>query len=348
MFYIRFLKTPKLEGDRVTALITITTDLGEKFLSKDVILSADIERAHAPGIFASKDINWACTSRCLPISISIKWQSIQWPVRLHLRAKEPSNQEFHLLQTLPSIIPVWSNILDPTKGICQSERTLQRRFKVNQQTFVVWEEAGESIARHIWDAGVALTICLGQLMNEEFQRLALVNKISKILDSGDSKAIELGCGCGLVGISFALSFLNCSMTLTDLPEVTEILGRSITELDPSVSSRISFEPLNWDKALPESVLYNDFDLILVADCTYNSDSSPALVETISNLVKRSPGALTVVAMKVRHPSEAVFFELMSKAGLAIASHVEIPLASDVSDNEVPESIDVYCFSAPDQ
>lgn len=160
------------------------------------------------------------------------------------------------------------------------------------------------------------------------------------------RVIELGSGCGIVGIGLAQRLPRADLVLTDLPEATEILEHNISKARPAKSTTMRADTLNWDQPIPMHFLEEPFNLILVSDCTYNSDSIPALVRTMSALTARSPSALIIGATKVRHSSEAVFFNLMKNAGLAIEDRFAIPLPSHWSpaDQEL-ETIEVYVYKS---
>ena len=80
------------------------------------------------------------------------------------------------------------------------------------------------------------------------------------------------------------------------------------------------------------------DLVLVSDCTYNSDSLPNLVRTLVSLTNhkcknetqpedrfRLGGLDVLVSLKRRHESEDVFFQLMAEAGFRVSGREEVPL-----------------------
>jgi predicted nicotinamide N-methyase len=154
--------------------------------------------------------------------------------------------------------------------------------------------------------------------------------------------IELGSGCGIVGITLASSYTSCHVVLTDLHEASSICERNIRIANVATSSSLQFEVLDWDLPLPPLVSSKIFDLVLVADCTYNPDSSPSLVKSLSKLLQNSPEMLVVVAMKVRHPSEAVFFEYMNAAHFTEKERLDLPVATENSAEE--ETIQFHVFS----
>lgn len=113
-------------------------------------------------------------------------------------------------------------------------------------------------------------------------------------------------------------------------------------------SRAAFHVLNWhDPTLPQlpaefASPATPIDMVLLADCTYNADSSPALVATLSALAATAPSLVVLVAMKVRHESELVFFKLMAGARFAVHRKVVLPLPMPEEDLE-DEVVDVYLF-----
>jgi hypothetical protein len=66
-------------------------------------------------------------------------------------------------------------------------------------------------------------------------------------------------------------------------------------------------------------------MVVVADCTYNPDVVPDLVKTFRGVGEKSPQVLVLVAMKVRHESEGVFFELMREGGYVVVERELVPL-----------------------
>ena len=174
--------------------------------------------------------------------------------------------------------------------------------------------------------------------------------LKKLLLSSTSKplnALELGSGCGIVGIALSQLLPNCNVLLTDLPEAMDILRINTEGLDPKPGSKVEYVELNWEDELSTSLSEKEFDLILISDCTYNADSLPALVKTVSRLTSVSKEAHIVVSMKVRHDSEVVFFDLMSKAGLRSIRHDTVILPDKTRNEDELDKIEVYDFRLED-
>lgn len=191
------------------------------------------------------------------------------------------------------------------------------------------------------DAGVTLTAYIDRIVVLQAGGLPL---LKETLDSAASRGLnvlELGSGCGIVGIGLSQTVQNSKVLLTDLPEAEEIVRRNVSSNNPTGSSKVAFQAVDWEDPLPVALRETSFDIVLVADCTYNPDSSPALVRTLAAIIARSPEAIVVIAMKVRHSSEAVFFDLMAEAGFVV--HNSTTLTLPTSDSEEEESVDVYVF-----
>lgn len=86
--------------------------------------------------------------------------------------------------------------------------------------------------------------------------------------------LELGTGCGMVGIAIAQTVSDSKVLLTDLPEAREIVARNIDSAVKAPGASLAFMELDWDAELPGEVQSSSepLDLVLAADCTYNPDS----------------------------------------------------------------------------
>ena len=155
------------------------------------------------------------------------------------------------------------------------------------------------------------------------------------------RALELGSGCGIAGKTLAMLQPNCHVWLTDLPEAMDLLQLNIQESTNAAGSRLSKQVLIWGRDFSLDIGQERLDLILVSDCTYNTDSIPALVETFTVLLSRSPAALIIVATKVRHASEIVFFDLMADAGIIQFEQLTVPLPSGCDEED--ENANIHLF-----
>lgn len=159
--YIRFLKPPRVEaknkangGASVSALVTITTDLGDSFLAKNVELVATLcveNDAGKPNLFRKK-FPWTETSRDVKLGIEtrVPVATGKGRARLNIRAA----LSIGTLDVIDGcdIVSAWSPWFPWREG-GQAEKLVERQFSVGKSqapALRIWEETGNSIARHIW------------------------------------------------------------------------------------------------------------------------------------------------------------------------------------------------------
>jgi hypothetical protein len=73
--------------------------------------------------------------------------------------------------------------------------------------------------------------------------------------------------------------------------------------------------------------------------------SPALVNTLRRLADLHDKIVVGVAMKMRHDSERVFFDLMAEAGFRETALLEYPLPGDVELGEDHVYLHVYRYNS---
>ncbi|PPJ59099.1 hypothetical protein CBER1_01663 [Cercospora berteroae] len=330
MHYIRFLKTPKVYVDRATvtlkAVLTITTDLGETFYPDDLELVFSLRALEEDGeIYLRKRVEWQSGSRSVNVSLDLSRQDVDWPACVHVSVKGTK-----VTDMMPPFVDVWSGSLNPTKGHFESGWRVERRFKsVSGRSLCLLEDAGDSIARHLWDGSQALaqhidyTISLDQPTTLPLLEYVLISATYR-----RTNIIELGCGCGTVGISVAQSIPDCNVLLTDLDEAKELVEANIAKMQPAMASRARFQSVDWLEPLPSNLETRKNDLIIVSECTYNTDTLEPLVGMLVSLMTRSPKAVIVVSTKTRHDSEAAFFDLMKNVGLIEEGSMRLALPGE--------------------
>ncbi|KAF7718037.1 Uncharacterized protein PECH_002370 [Penicillium ucsense] len=343
VYYIRFLKTPRFQQQKqsayISALICISTDLGDDFLAEEVDLTASWVQHSSHKVRAQTTFRWQAGSRQLAVSLG--------PFSLSAVAAETAVLKIQLADverdtleegSIPLVIsansapfgPQW----EPAEPLIRRDLCIPGHLR----PLSIWEETGNSIARHIWDAALAAVVFLDRVVSGSETTMS---GLTKLLAPGTAslRVVELGAGCGIVGIALATMHKNCEVILTDLPEVSEIVSRNIKEASAQhTSTSVTFQTLDWDEPTP-ALVGETTDLILVSDCTYNADSLPALVSVLGRFAQESPGLLILVSLKRRHESEAVFFDLMRTAGFQ-SSHaaVNLPAQWDQMDQ-----IEMYCY-----
>jgi predicted RNA methylase len=121
------------------------------------------------------------------------------------------------------------------------------------------------------DAGITLSCHVTKLLDENssFAKALLPSKPSTRL-----QILELGTGCGMVGITIAQTIESANVILTDLPEAQEIVQCNVSQARLAKGSILEFQELNWDAEIPSNLRTSSsrLDLVIAADCTYNPDS----------------------------------------------------------------------------
>ncbi|PGH14728.1 hypothetical protein AJ79_02894 [Helicocarpus griseus UAMH5409] len=349
--YIRFLKPPKVvaalkTGCFVETLITITTDLGDAFLAEDAGLLSILQITDNNGLIIEsfeETSSWTAGNRELKISFGpCQLAAAAHAARLSVRDASGGIVDRLEPSKAPSIVTAWSTSFGIAAGL-QAEKLVERCFKLEIGPHLkAWEETGNSIARHIWDAALG---CVMEIQNAYMRLDGSIPTLQKLFyEQKDTslRVIELGTGCGIVGISIAQIVPHCSVLLTDLEEVHDIINRNLECATLARMSKAQFWVLDWDEQVPKQIAHHGCDLIVVSDCTYNADSLPALVQILTALVRISPSAIVLVALKKRHDSEEVFFDLMKKAEFEIDSHTVVPLPTLDAENESID-IELYAF-----
>jgi hypothetical protein len=80
--------------------------------------------------------------------------------------------------------------------------------------------------------------------------------------------------------------------------------------------------------------------MVVADCTYNPDVVPDLVKTLRAVAEGNKEVVVLLAMKVRHESELVFFDLMTEAGFGVVEKCGVPVPVVGGEGE---RIEIFVF-----
>ena len=317
MRYIRFLKTPRIVTEKVSnkshvyCLITITSDLGDSFFPHNVELAAELLSLKENPDVGSKDllddevlvwstIRWTAGMRTLAVKLPLKKSYASKPFLVRVGLEPQSSFDTFEALSEPGahgIVSAWSAPFN-TSDRKEAEKLVQRRFKIGEKVLKIWEETGESIDRHLWDAGITLSHHLSSLLNNNspkdplysaldtlHQNLkqatvpnlkALVEEEDYDADLEELRIFELGAGCGIVGLTLASLVPGCKVHMTDLPSAQEIVEKNevATGSTRAFNSRTNFLELDWEEKLPDHAVAPELPVALVvaSDCTYNADS----------------------------------------------------------------------------
>ncbi len=176
--------------------------------------------------------------------------------------------------------------------------------------------------------------------------MPLLKEVLQGKASNQIHVLELGAGCGIVGIALAHYFPNCMVHLTDLVEAQDILSKNLDGATPAANSSLRFQVLDWNVESGGTGLERDVDLVVISDCIYNSDTCPDLVRTVCRISLVSPHCRILVAAKRRHDSEDVFFDLMRDSQMQILEKDTIILPHENPGLEVQQpEVELYLYGS---
>ena len=152
VYYIRFLKPPKFDIDKciVRALVTITTDLGDDFYPADIgLYAAVISDTLNESDTEWENISWKRGTRNVWIEIRKSHFNNTRSMRLLVSTRRTLAADTVLLSNLPEILSARTEVFGKEKP--QAGNRIERRYGTNLgNSRAIYEETGESIARHIW------------------------------------------------------------------------------------------------------------------------------------------------------------------------------------------------------
>ena len=148
--YIRFLKQPLIKQigaeTYATALVTLTTDLGDEFFPYEVSLFAAIIEQDE---YQWNEFLWRPHRRTLSIELRFAdvFQTRRTMTLLVGPLRDTQGDRIRV-DNMPEILGARCPVVVPG-GYVEADR-VQRRLLTGQAQIDVYEDKGESIARHIW------------------------------------------------------------------------------------------------------------------------------------------------------------------------------------------------------
>jgi predicted nicotinamide N-methyase len=331
--FIRYLSTPQVVAApkrilSVNVVLAVTTDLGDAYLQEDAQILIQLCDAKTDTVLSERTFLWQGASRALKVSLAYHGKYSGREAVLH--ATTLSTCKSMSSKSIPDIVDVWSSkLLLSDKS--RSEPLVERRMPLaSGEVLRIWEEMGDSIARHVWDASLGFLKYFDLALQDESSGSArhlqsmIISRKGKCLN-----VLELGSGCGTVGIALTQR-LDCSTILTDLDDAMDIMRTNMQHSTTTPKSNLDQSVLDWGNNLSQ-VYARPWDLILVSDCIYNPDSSVLLVKTLVSLRMYAPDALILVGFKRRHSGDDVFFDHMAQAQFRLIDRYNVDLPHIASD-----------------
>ncbi|KAG2121871.1 putative methyltransferase-domain-containing protein [Suillus clintonianus] len=202
--------------------------------------------------------------------------------------------------------------------------------------FHIIEQTSFDLDKKIWDSGIGLSSWLVQLHFGMVSNTALVSKAKNALFA--SKCAGTGIVAIVLGILRGLLDSPVSsgkIITTDLPSALPLLQSNIN------SSRSLYHPgnapegavLDWDEpdiSTQVASFVSGIDVIVMADVTYNTASFPALIGTLSWLIRFSMNIaptkppLIILGYKERDVAERTLWEMAEKIGIRFEEVAQVP------------------------
>lgn len=286
LYYLRFFKTPKVENATLATTLTISNDLGDLYYYGKATIKLQLMRASKP--IAEQFVHWSPGNQALKCLLDLPKLKSHQLKKAYLQIYVDQAAQDMLYDEEPAFVALRSDLLGSADV---SQYAIRSLFDLD-----FYEEAGtHNLARHLWDAGmfVAESLVAGRI----FGRSAADSSLDW---SGLTQIIELGTGCGIVGITVAKKGgLGLSrIFLTDTQD-----GKTLCEKNILVNSaNAEFTEYQWGTPVTFTTADSQ-TLVLVTDCTYNPDSYEALLQAISKM----KGSYLLLGHKYRNSDEEVFF-----------------------------------------
>jgi 2-polyprenyl-3-methyl-5-hydroxy-6-metoxy-1,4-benzoquinol methylase len=364
MNFIRLVKTPRFDPPpkkpkkphpsnetRISFIFTITTDFSTFASNADV----SCQLVDTEGVVWERIVQWHDADREVKVEFPVPKTFKQGTLLLQPRTVVSVNRQGDFLSRYlgtPSTHLVSLETQPFTISDLSRQDTVHRTFLLPSGTLRIAEQTGETIIRHVWDAGII------------FSALIAYNSLPSLPDelrqfvaetwSPRTRVLELGSGVGILGLSLAAQFPQVRVTLTDLPDAESLVRENIS-LNTAVFAHLAwttqFRALDWEaRPFPEWTQQEKFDVVVMADVTYNAATFIPLVETLVRVVK--PETKVLCCGKRRHAEEMGFWRIVKERGIRVDK--QLVYAMDLDGNfNVPRSegntyseqvVDFICMS----
>ncbi|KAK9478817.1 putative methyltransferase-domain-containing protein [Lipomyces japonicus] len=328
-------RPPANGGYIIHAVVTVTTDLGESFLYGDAQLSVtflSISKDGKESIVSHQIVDWTCGMQALPIELPVTISDIR-----RIKKQNAAADEFIIKVDLNQgvryvdhnhgdaenndpirFLPVTSQKFEIRDGFVRYKRDdngfVVRKVELGNLRLALLEETGNSVNKHLWDSGLLLANYIST-SSAAIQKKILSSLIPSIASGKIVRILELGTGCGLVGILFSKLVPNSEVYLSDLESTRDVCERNIA-LNKDRHGRhgkMRFVTFDWDSssntASENAEVYDkDWDLVISCDCTYNPDSFGILTDVMQKVIGQTTKLLLV--HKDRHGSEKQIFDML--------------------------------------
>ncbi len=134
------------------------------------------------------------------------------------------------------------------------------------------------------------------------------------------RCVELGCGCGLLGLTLALRFRGVDMTMTDQERVLASVTRTNVEKNVVLyekAKRAAPRVMALDWEIPEELdavrAAGPYDVVLGTDVIFSVNLVPALIRSIESTLKKRKTSVCYVCVQRRSAdAHAEFLKLANE------------------------------------
>ncbi|KIY52967.1 hypothetical protein FISHEDRAFT_69426 [Fistulina hepatica ATCC 64428] len=248
----------------------------------------------------------------------------------------------------PVPLPVYSMPIQITRSFSPSKQEkLMRQYIIPSRPCCirVMEQTSFDLDKKIWDSGIGLSSWLVEIIDGQSSVTNThASNLRRLLDpSRCCRVVELGAGTGIVSLVLAALRYSVPVSPSDTgvdsfpsdPELDSIfttdLSSAMSLLEQNIalnehlfspSRRLRAIVLDWDNSeLPLDIRTVGFDVIIMADVTYNIASFLALLRTLKSFIQLGAGPnsnaapLIVLGYKERHLDERVLWEMARSIGV---------------------------------
>lgn len=152
--YIRYLRIPQISSTAkksldVSAVAAVTSDLGDTYFAQDMTLHARVVDATKSGeTLCEIEVYWKAHSRAVKLKLNVPVKHTNRLVAMHITTQETIGALARF--KAPAVVDVWSSTFN-MKPNSEVDTLVERRLPLKQASPArMWEETGDSIARHIW------------------------------------------------------------------------------------------------------------------------------------------------------------------------------------------------------
>mmetsp|Transcript_15044 Transcript_15044/g.18608 ORF Transcript_15044/g.18608 Transcript_15044/m.18608 type:complete len:243 (+) Transcript_15044:78-806(+) len=212
--------------------------------------------------------------------------------------------------------------------------TNSKDINVSQGNFCHTEKVDHTGAV-VWDDAVVLARYLEKKVGEN----AHIFKGKNV--------VELGCGCGLIGI--LMSKLGANVVLTDRADMMPLIRENIKR--NSVENKCSYVVHEWGSnldSLPDP-LNKPFDIIIASGCVYHQEAVPLLNKSIQRLASEDATVYFAIDFRfdIRNRRESDFIAPVVKSFLEGTPLIMNKIPYEMLDqNFIKDSVMIYECSLP--